>query len=203
MDSFMNSRSRTCFPSMAAISDKAKLTEDYTRKRVNELVKYGYVKIIRKGCGRYSNTYLLENITLKKEDHNIEIESFIQEESDVLDVDSKNKVEQLENKTVISEQLDVKDSSDDLVINARGINEYGSEVVKSNRSNLVKSTRSNNNNVTINKEQYSSSIEKEDLLILNLCNDLREKRFGLEALDTDENIQPIRVVLEKFEFKDN
>ena len=58
------------------------------------------------------------------------------------------------------------------------------------------------NNVTINKEQYSSSIEKEDLLILNLCNDLREKRFGLEALDTDENIQPIRVVLEKFEFKD-
>ena len=78
--------------------------------------------IIRKGCGRYSNTYLLENITLKKEDHNIEIESFIQEESDVLDVDSKNKVEQLENKTVISEQLDVKDSSDDLVINARGIN---------------------------------------------------------------------------------
>ena len=43
--SFMNSKTRMCFPSMRAISNRAKMSEDYTRKRINELIEYGYVNI--------------------------------------------------------------------------------------------------------------------------------------------------------------
>ena len=57
--SFMNSKTRSCFPSMSAISERARLSQNYTRKRIKDLIEFGYIRLMKMGGGRSANTYLL------------------------------------------------------------------------------------------------------------------------------------------------
>ena len=136
--SFMNSKTRSCFPSMSAISERARLSQNYTRKRIKDLIKFGYVRLMKMGGGRSANTYLL--------------------------VDKKP-----------------------LALSATTNNQFPPEVKLSDSPDLVNSGRGNNKNIKIKKDKYLSQEKKDDLKILEICNEFREKRFGIDPLEENEN----------------
>jgi hypothetical protein len=190
---------------MSAISERAKMSKDYTRKRVNELINHGYVKITRKGCGRYSNTYLLEDISTKINDDE-SLDSFLSDfESESTVTKDINSYEMIDSEMTESTSKVVKNTMPTLVMSTRGSSESTSKVVKSAMPTLVDSTRGNNKNKTKINEQYLSieeEVEEEDLRILKICNDLRKRRFGLEALEAKENLGSISVALKNHNYED-
>ena len=150
---------------MRAISNRAKMSEDYTRKRVNELIEYGYVKITKKGGGRSANTYLLEDISVEFNDTQLS-------ESSINDS--------------LPESALVNDTSAPLVLIEGGITESSPALANSSRGAIEKIARGNNKNKTINIEQ-NLSIERGDVLkILKICNDFRSRRFDLDPLNEEE-----------------
>ena len=122
---------------MSAISERARLSEDYTRKRIKDLIEFGYVRLMKMGGGRSANTYYL--------------------------VDKKP-----------------------LALSATTNNQLPPEVELSHSPYLVNSGRGNNKNIKI-KDKYLSQEKKDDLKILEICNEFRQKRFGLEPLKADED----------------
>ena len=57
--SFMNAKTRKCFPSIAAVAQCARMSAPRTRQKINDLVELGYVERARTGGGRYATTYYL------------------------------------------------------------------------------------------------------------------------------------------------
>ena len=157
--SFMNSKTRTCFPSMSAISERARLTENYTRKRIKELVEFGYVRLVKKGGGRSANTYLLIDQSLQG------------------------------------------DSKEPSSVSASSTNQSSPEDENYYRADLLEIDRGNNKNKTIKKELYLSKEKGDDSKILEICNELRQKRFELEPLeDNEDHLKPISQALRKHSY---
>ena len=57
--SFMNAKTRKCFPSIAAVAQGARMSAPRTRQKINDLVELGFVERARSGGGRYATTYFL------------------------------------------------------------------------------------------------------------------------------------------------
>ena len=124
---------------MSAISERARLSEDYTRKRIKDLIEFGYVRLMKMGGGRSANTYYL--------------------------VDKKS-----------------------LALCATTNNQLPPEVEPSHSPDLVNFDRGNNKNIKTKKDKYLSQEKKDDLKILEICNEFREKRFGIDPLEENRAI---------------
>ena len=169
--SFMDSKTRVCFPKISTIAKRARASPRFTRSHIHKLEKYGYIKILKLGGGKFASTYYL---------------------SDKDPSEFESKAELFHNHLLNPE---VGDLEYHYPLSSQVTTPLPSQIP----TPLYSEGRHNKNHLTKINEQHSTKEEESLILkIFDICNSYREQRFNLPSLKPDtESIKVLKLASEQ------
>ena len=157
--------------------NRARASQNFTRRHIHKLEKYGYIKILKLGGGKFASTYYL---------------------SDKDPSEFESKAELFHNHLLNPEVGDLEYHYPIFTGNHPPTSQ-GSTPTFADTPPLYSEGRHNKNHLTKINEQHSTKEEESLILkIFDICNSYREQRFNLPSLKPDtESIKVLELASEQ------